>query len=116
MSFPSAVRSQKAIRMKKLIGLFLICFGALTSEAGLSWSWAYFPSDINASNQIASAMNQAVATFNTYSDYNYNIPVAYNAGVPTAQAGYHGWIEFGGSRNYRVAMHEMCHWLGTGSQ
>jgi hypothetical protein len=60
-------------------------------------------------------MNQAVAQWNTYSDYNYNIPVAHNTGVPTAQASYHGWIEFGGSISYRVAMHEMCHWLGTGT-
>ena len=60
-------------------------------------------------------MNQAVATYNTYSDYNYNIPVAYNSGVPTAQASYHGWIEFGGSTSWTVAAHEMSHWLGTGT-
>jgi len=86
-----------------------------SSHAALSWSWAYLPSDVTASNAIASAMTQAVATYNTYSDYNYTIPVAFNTGVPTAQASYHGWIEFGGSISFRVAMHEMSHWLGTGT-
>lgn len=101
--------------MKKLVGLLFVSFSVFASHAGLSWAWANLPSDVNASNQIASAMNQAVATYNTYSDYNYTIPVAYNSGVPTAQASYHGWIEFGGSISFRVAMHEMSHWLGTGT-
>src|ERR1035437_3824366 len=101
--------------MKKLIGLIVVCFSMVTSHAALTWSWAYLPSDTAASNAIASAMNQAVATYNTYSDYNYTIPVAYNSGVPTAQASYHGWIEFGGSKSWTVAMHEMSHWLGTGT-
>ena len=61
-------------------------------------------------------MNSAVSMFNTYSDYSGDIPVIYNSGVPTAQTdGYMGWIEFGGSISYRVAMHEMSHWLGTGT-
>jgi len=101
--------------MKKLIGLLLLCFSMLSSHAALTWSWAVLPSDTTTSNAIASAMNQAVAMFNTYSDYNYNIPVDYNSGVPTAQSSYHGWIDFGGSISYRVAMHEMSHWLGTGT-
>ena len=60
-------------------------------------------------------MNQAVAMFNTYSDYNYDIGVAYNSGVPTAQSDYHGQITFGGSISYAVAGNEMSHWLGTGT-
>jgi hypothetical protein len=39
----------------------------------------------------------------------------YNSGVPTAQASYSGWIDFGGSRNYRVALHEISHTLGVGT-
>jgi hypothetical protein len=112
---PQRVSAYPPTRMKKLIGLAAICFSLLTSQAGLTWSWAYLPADATASNAIASAMNQAVATYNTYSDYNYTIPVAYNSGVPTAQASYHGWIEFGGSKSWTVAMHEMSHWLGTGT-
>jgi fibronectin type 3 domain-containing protein len=105
----------KSNGIKKLAGLLLVSSAAFSSHAALDWHWAYTPADATASNQIASAMNQAVAAFNTFSDYNYSIPVAYNAGVPTAQASYHGWIEFGGSRGWTVAAHEMCHWLGTGT-
>ena len=101
--------------MKKLVGLLFVSFSVFASHAGLTWNWGSLPSDTTASNAIAAAMNQAVATYNTYSDYNYTISVAYNSGVPTAQASYHGWIEFGGSISYRVAMHEMSHWLGTGT-
>jgi hypothetical protein len=101
--------------LKKLAALLFLLSGLPASQAALSWSWAYAPSDTTASNAIVSAMNQAVAVYNTYSDYTYTIPVAYNSGVPTAQASYHGWIEFGGSISYRVAMHEMSHWLGTGT-
>ncbi len=104
-------------RMKKLIGLFSMGFSMLTSQAALSWHWNSLPPDITTSNNIASAMNQAVAMFNTYSDYNYNIGVAYGSGVPTAQSDYHGQITFGPAayQIYRVAMHEMSHWLGTGT-
>ena len=60
-------------------------------------------------------MNQTVATWNTWSNYQYSIGVIYSSGTPTADAGYLGQIRFGGSRNYRVAMHESSHWLGTGT-
>jgi hypothetical protein len=101
--------------MKRTFVLLLIFFTAITSRAALTWHWAWLPSDMNASNSIAAAMNQAVAVFNTYSDYNYDIAAAYNSGVPTAQSDFHGTIQFGGSISYRVAMHEMSHWLGTGT-
>ncbi|BCX47537.1 coagulation factor 5/8type domain-containing protein [Haloferula helveola] len=60
-------------------------------------------------------MDAAVQTWNDYSTYGYNFPVYYDSGIPTAQANYLGSIGFGGQGNYRVAMHESAHWLGTGS-
>ena len=60
-------------------------------------------------------MNDCVATWNTYAYYGYNIPVVYSSGTPTADAGYLGQIRFGGSGNYRTAMHESSHWMGTGT-
>ena len=101
--------------MKRLLALLLMSFSVFTSRAALTWHWNSLPTDTTISNQIASSMNQAVAMFNTYSDYNYNIGVAYSSGVPTAQSDYHGQITFGGSRSYAVAGHEMSHWLGTGT-
>ena len=86
----------------------------LPGKAALTWS---FTGSAPATElaQITSAMNTAVNNFNTWANYSGNITVAYNAGVPTAQASYQGWIEFGGSRSARVAQHEMAHWLGTGT-
>ena len=60
-------------------------------------------------------MNQVVATWNAYSNYNFNIPVYYSSGIPTAQSNYMGSIGFGGQGNYRAAMHESSHWFGTGT-
>ncbi|MBX3426346.1 MAG: autotransporter-associated beta strand repeat-containing protein [Pirellulales bacterium] len=64
-----------------------------------------------------SAMQSAVGRYNAYGDFgNYNIYVYYNAGIPTAQASYLGSIGFGGTYpNERVTMHEMAHYLGSGT-
>ncbi|HEY7089194.1 MAG TPA: LamG-like jellyroll fold domain-containing protein [Tepidisphaeraceae bacterium] len=63
------------------------------------------------------AMQSAVNRYNAYGDFgNYNIYVYYNAGIPTAQSNYLGSIGFGGTYpNERVAMHEMGHYLGSGT-
>jgi hypothetical protein len=73
-------------------------------------SW---PADIRA--QIIYAMDGAVAEYNRYGTFNKSLTANYNPGVPTAQAGYSGWIDFGGSRNFRVALHEISHTLGVGT-
>jgi len=98
-------------------GLTLAVFNlAIASHAALTWSWQSVPSDPNIKSQIESAMNGAVADFNNFADYDGNIQVVYNSGVPTAQTdGYNGTIEFGGTINQRCAEHEMSHWLGTGT-
>jgi len=73
-------------------------------------SW---PADIRA--QIMYAMDGAVAEYNRYGTFNKSLTANYNSGVPTAQAGYNGWIDFGGSRNFRTALHEISHTLGVGT-
>ncbi|HYG23570.1 MAG TPA: discoidin domain-containing protein [Verrucomicrobiae bacterium] len=60
-------------------------------------------------------MNGAINAYNTYANYSGSVPVNYNSGVPTAQASYQGWVTFGGSRSFRVALHEMGHWMGAGT-
>jgi regulation of enolase protein 1 (concanavalin A-like superfamily) len=102
--------------MKKLILLITLVLGqAMASQAALTWYWTSVPSDPNIANQIAASMDAAVNSYNTYSDYTGAVPVNYNAGVPTAQASYQGWVTFGGSRNYRTALHELSHWMGAGT-
>lgn len=88
--------------------------GALTySLAGGSESW---PADVRA--RIIYAMDGAVALYNRYGYFNKHITVNYNTGVPTAQANYDGWLEFGANasyQQYRTALHETGHTLGMGT-
>lgn len=83
---------------------------------GLFGSW-----DSQARRDAAQASMQAVVDrFNVYGDFNWGsdgyVDIYYNPGVPTAQAGYYGSIDFGGTwPNERVTQHELNHWLGTGT-
>jgi hypothetical protein len=72
-----------------------------------------WPADIRA--EIMYSMDGAVAEYNRYGTFNKSLTANYNPGVPTAQAGYDGWIDFGGSRNFRTALHETAHTLGVGT-
>jgi autotransporter-associated beta strand protein len=73
----------------------------------------------NAAQRTAAvnAMQSVVSRYNAYGDFgNANVYVYYNAGIPTAQANYLGSIGFGGTYpNERVAMHELAHYLGSGT-
>jgi hypothetical protein len=63
------------------------------------------------------AMQSVVNRYNAYGDFgDHNVYVYYNAGIPTAQSNYLGSIGFGGTYpNERVAMHELGHYLGSGT-
>jgi hypothetical protein len=65
--------------------------------------------------QIENSVTEAVALYNQHGSFNKSLNIYYNSGVPTAQANYDGVITFGGSRNTRVALHEMAHTLGVGT-
>jgi autotransporter-associated beta strand protein len=78
--------------------------------AGGSASW---PADKRTA--IISAMNQAVAIYNANGYFTGTVYANYDAGVPTAQASYGGWIDFGGSISTRVALHELSHTQGVGT-
>ena len=88
--------------------------GALTySLAAGAENW---PADARA--RITYAMDGAVAQYNRYGTFNKHITVNYNPGVPTAQANYDGWLEFGANasyQQYRTALHETSHTLGVGT-
>ncbi|HMR49423.1 MAG TPA: Ig-like domain-containing protein [Arachnia sp.] len=62
---------------------------------------------INATNTIA----RYDGTVGSGSGWANKVRVNYNSGVPTAQASLQWEITFGGSRNGRVAQHELSHWL-----
>lgn len=79
----------------------------------LAWGNENWPADKRAA--IIACMDEAVATYNAYGIFDKHVTANYNPGVPTAQAGYDGWIDFGGSIGTRVAMHEISHTLGIGT-
>ncbi len=69
-------------------------------------------------NLIKAAMDSACWYFNRYTTFRGNIYCYYNSGIPTAQASYHGSIGFGSNTTYMwvgTAMHEMCHFVGSGT-
>lgn len=68
---------------------------------------------------IKQAMDSACFYYNRYTTFRGNIHVYYNAGIPTAQASYHGSIGFGPNTSYMwvgTAMHEMAHFVGSGTR
>lgn len=67
---------------------------------------------------IKTAMDSACMYFSKYTPFTFDIPIYYSAGIPTAQASYHGSIGFGANTRYMwvgTAIHEMCHWFGSGT-
>ncbi|MBN2612827.1 MAG: T9SS type A sorting domain-containing protein [Bacteroidales bacterium] len=67
---------------------------------------------------ITEAMDSACGYFNKYTPFIENIYVYYDAGIPTAQASYHGSIGFGPNTRYMwvgTAIHEMAHYFGSGT-
>lgn len=88
----------------------------LTASAQLTWSLASgnasWPADKRAA--IIAAMDEAVAIYNANGYFPKTLWANYNASVPTAQASYSGWIDFGGQIGTRTALHEISHTLGVG--
>ncbi|MDL2241538.1 T9SS type A sorting domain-containing protein [Bacteroidales bacterium OttesenSCG-928-L03] len=68
--------------------------------------------------RIAEAVRSAVEYFNNYTSIQgHHLSVNYNAGTPTAEAGYGGYMQFGANPSYQrtgTAMHEGGHTIGVG--
>lgn len=97
--------------------LALVLSSPFAAHAQLSYSLAggngSWPADKRAA--IVAAMDAAVALYNANGYFPTSLTANYNAGVPTAQGSYSGWIDFGGSISTRVALHEISHTLGVGT-
>ncbi|WP_114778444.1 LamG-like jellyroll fold domain-containing protein [Botryobacter ruber] len=68
--------------------------------------------------RIAAAMESAVKYFNDLTSMQgHHLSVNYNAGTPTAEASYGGYMQFGANASYQrtgTALHEMGHTIGVG--
>ncbi|HWH72293.1 MAG TPA: autotransporter-associated beta strand repeat-containing protein, partial [Candidatus Sulfotelmatobacter sp.] len=94
-----------------------LVIGGTNTTATPSLTWYYGGGgDAAIQQQLSNSMNYAVSQYNSYAYLHGSVRGEYNSGVPTAQAGYGGPITFGGSRNGRVAMHEMGHVFGVGTR
>ena len=100
-----------------LIAALAVCEGRAQAELSFTIGGTW---DSQSRKDAATAAMQAVVDrYNTYAPTgfdNRNIWVYYDAGIPTAQASYHGSIGFGGTwPNERVTQHELAHYLGLPS-
>jgi hypothetical protein len=60
-------------------------------------------------------MDGAVALYNRHGTFRKHVYANYNPSVPTAQANFDGWMDFGGQIGYRTALHELSHTMGIGT-
>lgn len=90
---------------------------AAPARAQLTWSLVdgneSWPADKRAA--IIAAMDAAVALYNANGHFPKALTVKYDASVPTANGSNNGRINFGGSIGTRVALHEISHTLGVGT-
>ncbi len=83
----------------------------MTWEKG--WGWG--GNETWRDDMILGSMERAVMRFNAAGIYDKHLKAHVSPGTPTADAGEAGEIRFGGSREYPVALHEISHTLGTGT-
>ncbi|MDF1572144.1 MAG: hypothetical protein P1P82_11065 [Bacteroidales bacterium] len=103
------------------------CMGTVYSEAievktlsgNVTYTLAVDPDQYPEYHQLlTAALDSACYFYNAYATFDANIYVYYNAGIPTAQANYHGSIGFGPNTSYMwvgTVMHEMAHYFGSGT-
>jgi autotransporter-associated beta strand protein len=112
----ATTRKRRSISAAIAFGL-IVCVSS-EADAALSFNVAAsgWPNAAHRDAAVA-AIQSAVNRYNAYGNFgNYNVHVYYNSGIPTAQANYLGSIGFGGTYpNERVMMHELAHYLGSGT-
>lgn len=74
-------------------------------------------SDAAATARITAAVKDAVAYWNNLTEIkDFNTNVGYNAGVPTAECSYGGWMSVGANSSYQstgTILHELLHGVGV---
>lgn len=83
----------------------------------LTWNlgWGYDGIDAGRRQAIIDSMDTAVIQYNSLGLFDKQVTANNSPGTPTADANYDGNIQFGGSYNSRVAIHELSHCMGAGT-
>lgn len=81
----------------------------------ITYTLQFDPASSSQAQQVANSVAVAAAFYNQHGSFNKHWNVYYNAGIPTAEANYSGYMGFGGSRNERVVFHEAAHTFGMGT-
>jgi hypothetical protein len=76
------------------------------------WGWG---TNTTTDQEITNSIERAVMMYNSVGSFDKQINACNSPGTQTAEAFYNGDIFFGGSRNYRTALHEMGHTMGVGT-
>ncbi len=94
----------------------LLWLGSICPSDALTYHIGYvYNNDAAKRAQVEAAMNEAVAVYNAQTNIGVDINVSYHPGIPTAQSDYNGTLGFGGSISTQVALHEIAHYLGSGT-
>jgi len=109
------MKRYKLLFLSTIFSLFGGIFILPAAHAALTYSMHMDGVNSSIATQLSNSMAEAVNIYNANGTFDKHLNVYYNAGVPTAQANYDGVITFGGSRNTRVAIHEISHTLGIGT-
>lgn len=121
-------RSRSVIALIAAAGLALVAALAgstlsapsATAAGGVTWTWVGkeanpTPERQQIFDQIAHAMDEAVAVYNANSNLTKALRVSYDPAVPTAQGNINGSVQFGSQWSTRTALHEIAHTLGIGT-
>ena len=65
--------------------------------------------------QVSNSVVTGAALYNKHGSFNKHWDVYYNAGIPTAEGSYSGYMGYGSQRTVRTVLHEGSHTLGMGT-
>ncbi len=97
------------------LALALTTFSVTAVRGDITFTLQFNPASSGEARQVANSVAAAAAFYNLHGSFNKHWNVHYNAGIPTAEANYDGYMGFGGIRNERVAFHEAGHTFGMGT-
>src|SRR6186997_1968492 len=80
--------------------LGILCAPAVRGD--ITYTHQFDPASSSQAQQVANSVAVAAAFYNQHGSFNKHWNAYYNAGIPTAEANYDGYMGYGGSRNERV--------------